>query len=161
MFEKKEALKLYPEYDTVYGPYVGPDGRKRVVLKKSGAKENPTTTISYPKIIKEIELGRRLSVVETVDHDDRDKQNDDLLNLNILSRTEHASLDALRVKVQPVNCPICKTEFVPNINQRNTQNKAGPFCSKRCAGVYSANVQNGGEPLNRVELIRTYYRVVK
>jgi endogenous inhibitor of DNA gyrase (YacG/DUF329 family) len=161
MFDKTDALMLYPEYDTVYGPYVGPDERKRVVFKKSGARTNITTTVSYPKLLKEIELGRRLSDNETVDHDDRDKKNDDPSNLKILDRSNHASLDARRVKVEPIPCPICDFVFVPNINQRNISTKAGPFCSKRCAGIYSSNIKNGSEKMQRVELVKSYYRVDK
>ena len=82
----------------------------------------------------------------TVDHLDRDKTNDDLSNLVVRPRSEHIKLDATRVKVSPVLCPICGTEFIPSKAQRSKYHseRAGPFCSRSCAGKYGKSVQMGG-----------------
>ena len=163
MHDIGDILSLYPEYDKAYGPYSGKDGRKRIVLKKSGERNNPSRTISFPKALKEIELGKRLSSNETVDHQDRNKYNDDLINLNVIDRSTHASIDALRVRIDPINCPICDNVFIPNSDQIKTrdQEKAGPFCSKSCVGTYTANLRSGGSKIERMNLNKTYIRINK
>lgn len=126
----------------MYGPYTRPDGRKHVVLTGDNGYRR---TVSFPKFIKELELSMSLDGL-TVDHLDRDKTNDDLSNLVVRPRSEHIKLDATRVKVSPVLCPICGTEFIPSKAQRSKYHseRAGPFCSRSCAGKYGKSVQMGG-----------------
>jgi hypothetical protein len=49
--------------------------------------------------------------------------------------------------------------FLSTVDQRkNRKERAGPFCSRKCSGLYSANIQNNKmEKINRTEIIRTYY----
>lgn len=166
--DKEKLLGLYPEYTSVLGPYLRPDGRKHIVLNNSNAPKGTkgkTKTISYPKALKEIEENRRLKSDETVDHLDRDFTNDVLNNLKIKPRPIHASEDARRVHVEDVACPICLTMFTPSVDQRNLQREgvqpAGPFCSRKCTGIYGTNVQNGGKTLERTEIKKTYYLIDK
>lgn len=70
----------------IYGPYTRKDGRKHVILRKDGKLQ----TISYPRFLLEEKLGRKLLPEETVDHIDEDLSNDDLSNLQVLSRAENA-----------------------------------------------------------------------
>lgn len=140
---KQNILKLYPEFDKVYGPYIRKDGRQHVVLKCSGK----STSVSWPKLIMELELNRRLGEDETVDHMDRDFSNNNIENLQILSRTTHGKIDAIYRKEVTVRCPMCDIEFVPTrgqiSNSQRLRQRAGPFCSRQCAGKYGAMIQHG------------------
>lgn len=149
----------------VYGPYLRKDGRKHVILYEHGKR----TTVSYPKFLMEQHLGRKLEDWETVDHTDRDFTNNALGNLQILSRPEHSSIDNIRVKLIEIVCVWCgakelKRSSVLTGNAR--QGKAGPFCSKKCSGLYGAAVQNGRCPKLGVQdeiplEDREYYRPTK
>ena len=89
-----DILVLYPEYTVVLGPYLRKDGRKHIVLNNSYAPKftkGKTKTISYPKVLMEIKLGRRLLENETVDHIDEDISNDRYSNLQILTRQQNAA----------------------------------------------------------------------
>ena len=157
--DKEALLKLYPGYHTVFGPYLRNDGRKQVNLTGN----NKRTGISYPKALVEVHLGRRLSNDETVDHKDRNKQNDDINNLAIIKRKEHCKLDAIYVKVDDMNCSMCGKLFKLSRSQHDTRSlsKAGPFCSKQCSGLYGAQVQNGAPKINRQKIHKEYYQLKK
>lgn len=61
---KDTILLLYPEYNTVYGPYYREDGRQHVLLYDSVNKLR--ITVSFPKILFEILHGIRLKDDETI-----------------------------------------------------------------------------------------------
>lgn len=163
-------LTLYPNFDSIHGPYLGKDGRERIVLSNSlapkTAKEK-TKTISYPKAIYESNVGRRLTENETIDHQDRNKLNHHGNNLIVRVRSSHSSLDAVRVEVEDVNCAECGKLFTPSRSQRNKQSSgqdgfpAGPFCSRKCTGTYGARVQNGGDKLERNIIEKKYFQLDK
>ena len=157
--DKEALLKLYPGYHTVSGPYLGKDGRKQITLTGN----NKQKTISYPKALVEVHLNTRLGEDDTVDHKDRNKQNDDINNLAVIKRKEHCKLDAIYVKVDDMNCSICGKKFKPSANQHDTRSlsKAGPFCSRSCSGLYGAQVQNGAPKLNRQKIHKEYYQLEK
>ena len=166
---KEKLLELYPEYDSIYGPYIRQDGRKYIILNNSTAhsrSKERKRTVSYPKALVESNRGIRLKENETVDHNDRDINNS-RDNLVIRDKAEHSRLDAIRVKTSPVNCVECGVLFEPSIKQRSIQvgkgapEPYGPFCSRSCTGKYGARVQNGGEKLNRKEIPKIYYYVDK
>ena len=160
--DKEKLLGLYPNYTSVLGPYMRSDGRKHVVLNNSNAPKGTkgkTKTISYPKALKEIELNKVIDKNHTVDHFDRDSTNDDVKNLIVYTRVDHAIKDAVHVFVEPVSCPICNKSFTPNRNQRNNiTDKAGPFCGKVCAGKYGAMVQNQNIKIEKTEIKKFYYQ---
>lgn len=127
----------------VYGPYKRQsDGRQVVVVIED---DGTSRTISYPKWLLEMQLGRRLDPdLETVDHIDSDKDNNNLDNLQILPREEHSANDTRRVKPVKFNCAWCKKEFERSprlVRDKARKNKAGPFCSRKCAGQYSRKLQ--------------------
>jgi len=159
-FESK-LLALYPTYTKVYGPYLRSDGRKHLVL--SGGKRTIKRTLSYPKALVEVREGKILGPDETVDHVDRDFRNDDLDNLQVVDKSTHLSIDALRVLPIHVNCAGCGLSFLPSIGQRNSRAnlKAGPFCSRICSGIYGKNVQIGMPKQERERISVEYYRVEK
>lgn len=151
-------LLLYSGYDKVYGPYTRKnDGRQHICLTGPGM---PKKTISYPKALVESNIGRRLTNDETIDHHDRNHENNSIDNLIVKSRKLHCYQDATRVHVETVECPVCGTSFTPTRSQRN-KNKAGPFCTRRCAGIYGKQVQCGADKLNKTVLDITYYKLDK
>lgn len=163
--DKNKLLELYPEYTSVLGPYKRKDNRKHFILNKSylskGSK-NKLKTISFPKAVMEINLGKRLLQNETVDHIDRNKENDNSDNLQILDRKQHCKLDAIHVNVEYISCPICGNNFKPTRNQHNNNNiKAGPFCSKKCSGKYGSSVKNGGRKITRNKITKEHFLLKK
>lgn len=149
----------------VYGPYLRKDGRQHVIVVTGKGRR----TVSYPKWIMEQHLGRRLDPNrETVDHIDRDFTNNSIENLQILPRSKHAEIDAVRVQDVDLTCALCGCTFSRSaraINHGAREGKAGPFCTKSCAGRYGAMVQNGGQKLPSAKEIpvdgRTYHRSKK
>jgi hypothetical protein len=119
----------------VYGPYVRKDGRKHVVIYdfKKGIRK----TVSYPKYLMEKFLGRKLKGDETVDHINNDFTDDRIENLQILSRADNIRKSAPKRKMYTFICPICKKEATKELSQvihNRSQNKSGPYCSRKCAG---------------------------
>ena len=127
----------------VFGPYVRKDGRKHVVLQDTVTKK--LKTVSYPKYLVELREGRYLTDDETVDHRDDDFTNDDLDNLQILSRSANASKSAKRRVPQKFSCPVCNAEFelegtsLSRATVNRSKGRSGPYCSKSCAGKDSRN----------------------
>ena len=86
----EDILKLYPEYNVVYGPYKHKhDKRMRIILYKSGEKGKWRKILAYAKALMEIKLNRVLEKGEVVDHIDEDKTNDNIDNLQVLSNKEN------------------------------------------------------------------------
>ena len=126
----------------IHGPYKRKDGRQIViVVEDDGSKR----TISYPKWLLELQLGRRLDPnLETVDHIDSNFENNNFENLRIVPRNEHSRDDTRRVRHVKFNCAWCKKEFERSprlVRDKARKNKAGPFCSRVCAGKYSRKLQ--------------------
>lgn len=126
----------------VFGPYKRPDGRQIVIVVENNGKRR---TVSYPKWLLEMQLGRKLDPnLETVDHIDSNFDNNDLSNLRIVERREHSGDDTRRVKNLDLNCAWCNNEFQRSprlIRDKAKKQKAGPFCSRNCAGKYSRMLQ--------------------
>jgi len=126
----------------IYGPYYnGRYGRKIViVVDKNGVRR----TISYPKWLMELQIGRVLDSNDTIDHIDSNINNNDLNNLRIMPRDEHSAEDTRRVKKVKFKCAWCDNEFERSprlIRDKAKKGKAGPFCSRQCAGKYSRMLQ--------------------
>jgi hypothetical protein len=127
----------------VHGPYKRKtDGRQIVIIVENNGKRR---TVSYPKWIMEIQLGRRLDPnMETVDHIDSNIDNNNLDNLRVVPRAEHSADDTRRVKPVKFTCGWCDKEFERSprlVRDKSRKNKAGPFCSRSCAGRYSRMLQ--------------------
>lgn len=131
----------------VHGPYKRRDGRQIVVVVEDDDVNGCVTrrTISYPKWLLELQLGRKLDPdLETVDHIDSNFDNNNLDNLRIMPRKEHSTEDTRRVKLVKFKCPWCEKEFERSprlVRDKARKNKAGPFCSRNCAGKYSRKLQ--------------------
>ncbi len=133
----------YADNFTIYGPYARKsDGRQIVIVIDRNGKRR---TVSYPKWLLETQLGRPLDTnLETVDHWDSNHENNDLSNLRIVPRDQHSADDTRRVKPVKFECAWCNKEFERSprlIRDKARKNKAGPFCSRSCAGKYSRMLQ--------------------
>ena len=123
----------------VYGPYLRRDGRKHVVIVHDDGRKQ---TKSYPRLLMEQHLGRELLPEETVDHINNDKTDDRIENLQILSLAENArkQMALCPRKMHTFTCPNCGvngTTFLNYVKRNKKQGKAGPFCSRSCAGKFT------------------------
>ena len=132
----------YADNFKIYGPYERSDKRQIVItIDRNGVRR----TVSYPKWVMECQLGRKLDEnLETIDHWDSNHSNNDLSNLRIVPRDQHSADDTRRVKLVKFNCAWCDKEFERSprlIRDKAKKNKAGPFCTRICAGKYSRMLQ--------------------
>lgn len=131
----------YQDNFKVYGPYRRKDNRQIVIVERNGVRR----TVSYPKWLLEVQLGRPLdSNLETVDHWDSNVENNDISNLRIVPRDQHSADDTRRAKNAQFKCAWCQKDFERSprlIRDKAKKNKAGPFCSRSCGGKYSRMLQ--------------------
>lgn len=124
----------------VYGPYSRKeDNRKVVVLRLSDGK---LTTKSYARFLYEQEHGLIGDKDLTVDHIDENEENDILDNFQLLTRKENIKKSAKKSEIYFGFCPMCSngfSKFMRNVrSNQEKKNKAGPFCSRSCAGKYNS-----------------------
>ena len=126
----------------IFGPYIRKnDGRKIVILVYKNGKRR---TVSYPKFLVELQIGHKLDKDLTIDHWDSNIDNNNLDNLHIIPRAEHSANDTRRVKLVKFKCAWCDKDFERSprlIRDKAKKGKAGPFCSRACAGKYSRQLQ--------------------
>lgn len=163
--QPKSSLCQGPPYCgwRVYGPYKQAEGRLFINV----VKKDERRTISYPKFLMELHLGRVLdSKTEHIDHIDRDFTNNALGNLRIVTPEVNARDDAKRLKLPEMTCMSCQKPVPENRvrhayreAQRKGTKKAGPFCSRACSGRYGKAVQTGKIlPLPAAEIPAEFYR---
>lgn len=144
LLEKVEIYNLFSNAKKVHGPYTRQDGRKIVIIVNDDGSRR---TVSYPKFLVEEHLGRPLDPdLETVDHRDFNKDNNDLSNLRIVPRDQHSADDTRRVKKIKLKCSMCQKEFERSprlIRDKAKKKVGGQFCSRKCAGKYSRQLQLG------------------
>ena len=129
----------------VYGPYKRKDGRSHIIKITVCGKRQ---TQSYPRYLMEQHLNRELLPTEEVDHKDNDFTNNLISNLQILTSKKNKQKEMKRphrrLKIYKGSCPICFMHFEKPLYQitanNKKQGKAGPFCSRSCAGKYSHTV---------------------
>lgn len=128
----------------VYGPYERNDtGRRQVVIQYDDGR---ITSKSYARYLMEQHLGRELFPDEHVDHIDDDRTNDTIENLQILSPEENAKkyhrFRGTETEMYIFNCPHCSKEAskpMKDVKANRKKGKAGPFCSRSCAGSFCRN----------------------
>jgi len=140
----------------IYGPYLRKDGRKHVcIVHPDGRKQ----TVSYPKFLTEQRLNRYFLKNETTDHLDDDFNNNMEENIRVIARKEHTVDDVLRHEQQIFVCPECDKVFRPKMHdtiQNRKKGRAGPFCSKSCAGRYGKRIQLGGSRMEVKQILPKY-----
>lgn len=130
-----------------YNIYTNKDGRMRAYNKETHA------VISYPRLLVENKLGRKLLPGEDVHHIDENPLNNDLDNLEVISHSEHEKQHAYTNPCmqrkwfdKEMTCPVCNKTFIWTSRQQSSyysrlnrgifQN--GPFCSLHCSGIFNA-----------------------
>jgi hypothetical protein len=100
------------------------------------------TTISYARYLMSVNMNRLLTEDEEVDHKDENKMNDDLSNLQILSKEENKKKqDLYRAKNNPPTrielvCPMCSGKFSyasRNYRYHTKNGRTNFFCSRECS----------------------------
>lgn len=174
-WQKLVLLSIYKEYDKIIGPYFtksqncAKNNRMIITLYNS---QLPTTdlrkskTFVYARAVVESYLGEQLPRNITVDHINRNYLDNRPENLALVTMNSHAENDNTRVKIKPINCPLCSTVFEPTAKQAYPKldelGTPGPFCPT-CVktNAYVNYINKGGAPLPRVKLEREYYRIDK
>lgn len=87
------------------------ENRKTVILVNNVTDRSST---QYARYFLAVKSKRFLTEEETVDHVDNDKTNDDLDNLQILSRKENI-IKACKQPDVELTCPICDTIFYKSL----------------------------------------------
>lgn len=123
-------------------------GRGRVDLVNTSTDR---TTVAYARYLLEVEMGDFIPAGYEVDHIDADCSNDNLANLQILTKEEHLLKSAKEREGRAYtafNCPQCGTIF-----QRETRNVSSKqknvFCSSSCNAKYSiGKTSKVGNPIS-------------
>lgn len=131
----------------IYGPYERKtDNRRHVVVISPEGKQK---TVSYSRYLIEINIGRYLTNEEEVHHIDGDESNDLIFNLVAIPKKIHRGLlkGSKYPKLISMLCVECGKEILLDSKQQSARKslerkgKAGPFCSKSCAGKYGKKIQ--------------------
>ena len=127
--------------------YMHKNGRLMAYIKDT------QQVVSYPRVIMENYLGRKLEDYEEVHHKDENPLNNNIDNLEVLTKEEHLQRhlkDKRKYYDKIMTCPLCGNDFLWTANQqlkfnsnrhRNGRNSSAPFCSKECAGEYGRKIQ--------------------
>lgn len=104
--------------------------------------EHPKATkngyVLMHRLVMENELGRMLEDGEEVHHKDRNRKNNHPSNLEVLTMLEHRKVHATGRTMIEFVCPTCKKVFQKEKRQVKKNTKHGPFCSRRCNGLFKA-----------------------
>ena len=130
-------------------------GRKRVDLVNS---EKDRTTIAYARYLMCVKLGYLLSAEYEVDHVDRDCSNDDITNLQILTKEEHLIKTAKEAttgrNTRILVCECCGKSFEREVRQIVNKRQ---FCSHSCNGKMSENLKGKALDVYQVSYLRANF----
>lgn len=122
--------------------YTCKDGRTRAYIKET------KKVVSYPRLLMEEKLGRKLNPDEQIHHIDENPLNNDINNLEIMKIGEHQRKHApLKYFDKLTTCVWCGKEMIWTAKQQrdhhgNCPSIDKPFCSKSCIGKYGKYIQN-------------------
>lgn len=120
-----DAFKVYKVYHKK---------QKRFYAQLKHKYTSSRTTITYAKYVMSVSLGRILEKEEEVDHIDNNKLNDDISNLQILTKKQNLEKSKKEEAVVDCICEMCGTSFTrPKRLAHHTRNpNVRCFCSKTC-----------------------------
>ena len=102
------------------------------------------TVLVHREVMEQV-IGRSLLRSEFVHHKNEDKSDNNPLNLEIMSNSEHSKHHAPKAEFVTLSCAWCGKigEFEARRlrHNQNIQGKVGPFCGKSCAGSWSRSKQ--------------------
>ena len=124
-------------------PWVPMDGYISCSVLYSDGKR---TTIYQHRKVMQASLNRVLRRDETVHHIDENRSNNDLANLEVLTRSEHGKRHSIdrEVPLCLLACIVCGKTFERKgrtERRRLKLGRNGPFCSKVCSGDRSRQQQ--------------------
>ena len=141
---------------------INKDGRMRAYYKDSNGKDK---LISYPKLIMEEYLGRKLLDNEIVHHIDGNPLNNDISNLQVLTYEEHNRLHFKSYYDKEAICEVCGRPFIWTAERQSlyqkdfNQNKNRIItCSKSCSSLYGRYIQLGYNEHEALELSKNRKR---
>jgi hypothetical protein len=145
LLEMAEAFELISTAkEKAYGPYnSSKPGRKIMILIDEHGNRR---TMTYPRYQLLQQTGKPVDENLTVDHRNGDRTDDRIENYQLLPRSDHSKLDTRRAKLVKLTCPMCQKEHFRTPRKIREKSKAGKradFCSRKCAGKYSREVQLG------------------
>lgn len=115
-------------------------GRRYVVLFNS---DDDRTIISYARYLMSVKLGYVVPSHLEVDHRDDDCTNDDINNLQILTKAQNQAKRILRFwereEVWGFSCAYCSTYFLLTervVKMRIAAGVENAYCSRSCASSY-------------------------
>lgn len=127
---------------------VNPQNRRNVLLFNSNFDR---TTISYARYLMGVKLGYEVPSEYEVDHIDDDKTNDDINNLQLLTKEQNRLKQEYHFTMNQVNlgfhCAYCDTPFILTQREVKMKIKAGgelAFCSRECGGKYHSTLSGKG-----------------
>lgn len=91
------------------------------------------------RVVAENKIGRLLKKNEVVHHVDENKKNNAPENLEVMTKTEHASLHGSTGRTFiKFTCPQCGKVFTrEKKNRPENKNAKNSFCSRKCNGKYN------------------------
>ena len=156
------VIILESPFNTLYRKaYLREDskGRRRVDLINS---RNDRTTISYARYLMCVKIGYVLSNDYEVDHIDGNCNNDEISNLQILTKEEHLKKTTKEVttgrSVRTLSCICCGKDFEREV--RNIRNSRS-ICSRSCNGKLSTNLKAKSKALSYEEVLEIRSLFVK
>lgn len=134
----KTKIELLPPYSNDWKKgylNINSEGRKTVTLFNSNADRSST---SYARYLMSVELGRYLTSDEEVDHIDEDKSNDDISNLQILTKKQHKNKNVILIEGF---CYVCGDKIVKRKSDLRPKSKHTDLknnllcCSRECGYI--------------------------
>ena len=114
---------------------INPENRRNVILFNS---RNDRTTISYARYLMSVHLGYIVPDEYEVDHRDDDKTNDDINNLQLLTKEQNKLKQQYYFTMYEqehcgFTCPICECHFLMEKRQSHQyiKNNKNPTCGSR------------------------------
>jgi hypothetical protein len=105
---------------------INPENRRTVILFNN---KKHRSSVSYARYLMAVHLSRYLTKEEQVDHIDNNKTNDDINNLQILTRKENNLKSAKGITWIDMICPKCNKNFKKELRHYRHNHHC---CSRSC-----------------------------